>query len=131
MQECELEFAAYSEDCADTSPCTIGAWEPFGDLFFLWQENALSWKDSEELCVCCKGHLASVKSIQVQDFLAEKVAKGESGIWIGASDEDTEGHWKWTDGDPVVFSKWYVQIIVTQLRFRKCAKEQMRRKYYK
>ena len=107
-----LSFAAgYSEACTDISPCTFGAWQPFGDLYYLWQETALSWNEAEELCACCKGHLASVTSIQVQDFLVEKVTKSGASIWIGASDQDTEGHWKWTDGSSVVFSQWYVEMI--------------------
>ena len=106
-----LNFAGYSKACADTSPCIDGPWEPFRDLYYLWQENALSWNAAEKLCVCCQGHLASVTSIQVQDFLAEKVTKSGSAIWIGASDEDAEGDWNWTDGSPVVFSQWYVEKI--------------------
>ena len=87
----------------------IEAWEPFGDLYYLWQEKSLSWKEAEELCVCCQGHLAAVTSIQIQDFLAEKVEKSGKAIWIGASDEDTEGDWNWTDGSPMVFSQWCVE----------------------
>ena len=106
-----MNFTGYSEACTDTSACTIGAWEPFGDLYYLWQEKALSWNEAEELCVCCRGHLASVTSIQIQDFLAEMVAKSGTGIWIGASDTDTEGDWNWTDDSPMAFSQWYVETI--------------------
>ena len=119
-----LNFAGYSKACADTSPCIIGPWEPFRDLFYLWQENALSWNAAEELCVCCQGHLASVTSIQVQDFLAEKVTKSGSAIWIGASDEDAEGDWNWRDGSPVVFSQWYVEKIGCCERHHKSVIEQ-------
>ena len=27
--------------------------------------------------------------------------------WIGASDEDEEGHWKWSDSKNLTYSAWY------------------------
>ena len=72
------------------------------------QEKALGWNEAEEICVCCKAHLASVTSIQIQDMLAAKVAKWSRSIWIGASDQGSEGHWVWADGSPIGFSHWYV-----------------------
>ena len=115
-----LNFAGSCEACTDTSPCTVGSWEPFGDLYYLWQDNALSWNEAEELCVCCKGHLALVTSIQVQDFLVEKVAKSGDSIWIGASDQESEGHWNWADGSPVVFSRWYVWRRQATVKWHTC-----------
>ena len=105
--EDELNSLGNAEPCADVSPC-IGAWEPFEGLFYLEQEKALGWNEAEEICVCCKAHLASVTSIQIQDMLAAKVAKWSRSIWIGASDQGSEGHWVWADGSPIGFSHWYV-----------------------
>ena len=68
----------------------------------------MAWNEAEEICVCCKAHLASVTSIQIQDMLAAKVAKWSRSIWIGASDQGSEGHWVWADGSPIGFSHWYV-----------------------
>ena len=108
-----LILSGNAEPCADVSPC-IGAWEPFEGLFYLEQEKALGWNEAEEICVCCKAHLASVTSIQIQDMLAAKVAKWSRSIWIGASDQGSEGHWVWADGSPIGFSHWYVGWVLVK-----------------
>ena len=63
-----------------------------------------NWSSSEAFCVSKGGHLASVPSPyhwqRLQDFISNKGLEKDS-IWLGGTDEEVEGKWKWTDG-----SKW-------------------------
>ena len=98
-----LDSAGKGEACPDNC---LGDWKAFGDHIYLWQDSAKSWNDAEAICACCNGRLTSVADQQVQDFLTSEMVEPGSSIWIGASDQDAEGHWVWKDGKPLIFNNW-------------------------
>lgn len=74
--------------------------------------ESLSWKQAKARCEEMCGHLPYVESDEENTFLAELAAKsiGNPGeydaIWLGATDEQQEGDWKWLNGNPLTFTKW-------------------------
>jgi hypothetical protein len=70
----------------------------------------LSWDDAERLAVSAGGHLVSITSKPEEDFIRHRILVGENvrSFWIGLNDRETEGDWKWTSGEPYVFSNWRV-----------------------
>ena len=72
------------------------------------ESNQISWHDAKAAAENKRlynqpGHLATIRSKEENDFIAEKTTA--ENIWIGATDEDVEGDWKWSGGpdDDIMF----------------------------
>ncbi len=52
------------------------------------------------------GHLVSINSQVEQDFVFNNLHPGSGGVWIGATDEVTEGTFLWTNGATLTYSNW-------------------------
>ena len=67
----------------------------------------MNWDDAEGFCKNEGGHLASVTSEATNEYIHyEKRKRGISRLWIGGTDKEKEGVWKWSDGSPWEFTKW-------------------------
>jgi len=75
-----------------------GAW------FRVYRERG-SWQHAQEACKRLGGQLASIPDESTWNFLKPFI--GDSSLWLGATDEDEEGVWKWIDGTPFTFSAWF------------------------
>ncbi len=51
------------------------------------------------------GHLVTITSQSENDFVANLVPN-DARVWIGLTDEDTEGVYKWVNGEPFSYSNW-------------------------
>lgn len=81
-----------------------GAYFQSGKWFLVVTEK-LTWKDAERKARKMKGQLAKFES-ELEIELLENLAIQKNYFWIGATDEDEEGVWKWSDGTPVRTSHW-------------------------
>ena len=68
-----------------------------------------NWTEAEKFCKSKEGHLASVTSQDIHNFILEEVGKRKIKVWIGATDQESEGTWKWSDYSPFDFKGWIYQ----------------------
>ncbi len=64
-----------------------------------------TWFDAQATCVANGGHLAIVNDTQENTFLANFLTTQSA--YIGLSDHETEGEFKWVNGDALGYTNWY------------------------
>ncbi|XP_016123260.1 CD209 antigen-like protein C isoform X3 [Sinocyclocheilus grahami] len=76
---------------------------------YFFSEDKLDWQHSKDSCASMGGHLSILHSHQ-QHHTLESVTHNRGGLdyhyWIGLSDIETEGVWKWVDNTVVNTMFW-------------------------
>ncbi|XP_065146227.2 uncharacterized protein [Paramisgurnus dabryanus] len=72
-------------------------------LYFISSESK-SWSDSRSNCRERGADLIIINNRDEQDFISKK--SGTDNFWIGLSDIEVEGRWKWVDGSRLSTSFW-------------------------
>nr|XP_033780101.1 lectin-like [Geotrypetes seraphini] len=87
------------------SSCTNG-WSCFFSAYYKFVSTPLSWVEAELYCqkLIPGGHLASLHSLEEQQFLMSLSQK--SPIWIGSSDSYKDRTFFWTDGSFLDYHNW-------------------------
>ncbi|XP_030421291.1 C-type lectin domain family 4 member F-like [Gopherus evgoodei] len=88
--------AAVKDCCSDVLTKLSRGWRFYGGNLYYFSKGKKSWDASERFCVSQDSHLTSVSSQAEQEFLSSKT-QGED-HWIGLTDRETEGSWRWVDG---------------------------------
>lgn len=58
--------------------------------------TGMDWHQARKKCQLMGGHLVVIDTVEEMDFVM-KQADGRS-VWVGATDERSEGNWKWVNG---------------------------------
>ncbi|XP_055384716.1 uncharacterized protein LOC129614250 isoform X2 [Condylostylus longicornis] len=75
-------------------------------------EKELTWYEGEQHCINNGGHLASVRS-EAEENIIDTIIMNSPGYqqqmayWIGGSDKNFEGDFRWTDGNNFQYSRWF------------------------
>ncbi|KAJ0022149.1 hypothetical protein NQD34_009638, partial [Periophthalmus magnuspinnatus] len=69
----------------------------FRGSFYYASEMKRTWEESRSYCQEHGADLIVINSKEEQEFV--KIFPGR--LWIGLSDRETEGVWKWVDGSPL------------------------------
>jgi hypothetical protein len=69
-------------------------------------EVPMNWHDARECCELLGGHLATVESNAENDFLYKHFAQDHV-CWLGGSDAQRDGDWKWSTGEPWKYQNWF------------------------
>jgi hypothetical protein len=64
----------------------------------------IPWHAAKQKCVAVAGQLAVVPDEATWTFIKRLSAGAQ--LWLGATDEEVSGVWKWIDGTPVTFKAW-------------------------
>lgn len=85
-----------------------------GHIYFLTDQN-LSWEQAENVAKSFGGHLVTINNQEEQDWLSTTFAKPSVENptenykvlgWIGYTDKDSEGTWKWVSGETSTYTNW-------------------------
>jgi hypothetical protein len=87
-----------------TSPGIPSDAKPFNGKWYRVYLERIPWNVAMQRCVALGGQLAVVPDEPTWAFIRSLVK--DDSLWLGATDKETEGVWKWVDGTPVVFRAW-------------------------
>ncbi|MGH0153778.1 UNVERIFIED_CONTAM: hypothetical protein FKN15_025268 [Acipenser sinensis] len=88
--------------CANT--CS-GSWNLFNGAFYYFSKENKVWKEARTFCQSQNSDLAVINSNGELKYLQDKGTAHE--LWLGLSDSDEEGTWKWLDGRVVEKRLWH------------------------
>ncbi|XP_070684544.1 CD209 antigen-like protein A [Pempheris klunzingeri] len=77
-------------------------WVYFHPSFYYISSVKKSWQDSRDDCLQRGADLMIINSKEEQDF----TRKFSKLMWIGLTDRETKGTWKWVDSTPLTLSYW-------------------------
>lgn len=83
--------------------------ETFGNHTYSIITKKMSWQEAKEYCESLGGYLVTITSEQEQAFIASFIReKGftQNRFWMGATDKDKEGTWKWITGEKFSYINW-------------------------
>ncbi|XP_020511675.1 CD209 antigen-like protein E [Labrus bergylta] len=83
--------------------CPTG-WKMFRCSCYLFSTHTKTWEGSRQDCRDNDADLVVVDSFEEQEFLTNNI---KTDTWIGLSDRDNEGTWKWTDDTPLTRGYWW------------------------
>ena len=86
----------------------LNGWKRRGTCVYkAFMEKKAFFNDAESSCRSFEGHLASIHSLDEQQFIDNQVIPTTARhTWIGGSDRNVEGSWEWTDGTPMDYFHW-------------------------
>ncbi|XP_063079999.1 CD209 antigen-like protein C [Engraulis encrasicolus] len=84
----------------------LWGWKSFGSSLYYIYSDKKSWADSKQHCMDLGAHLVIIDSQEEQEFILERI---KTRAWIGLSDLETEGVWKWVDGNNLGKPRFWMQ----------------------
>uniref|UniRef100_A0AAV2MFT9 C-type lectin domain-containing protein n=1 Tax=Knipowitschia caucasica TaxID=637954 RepID=A0AAV2MFT9_KNICA len=80
-----------------------GGWMSFSGSLYLGSTTKRNWFESRQFCQDQGADLAIITNVQEKDFISS-IYKDRR--WIGLSDMQEEGVWRWVDGTKLTTSFW-------------------------
>ena len=90
----------------NNAACSAGwTYFPQSGLCYKYHSIEKTWDEARRFCQtnAQDGDLASVPDKATNDFLTTLTTEYS---WIGATDEGSEGTWRWSDGTPWGYENW-------------------------
>ncbi|XP_073319992.1 uncharacterized protein [Pagrus major] len=107
----EPNNAGQAEDCGEDFSLFLSSikanysqqgWIYFSGSFYYISSTTKTWQESRDDCLQRGADLMIINSKEEQSFTRQL----KDDLWIGLTDTETEGTWKWVDGTPLNTSYW-------------------------
>uniref|UniRef100_A0A667ZL84 C-type lectin domain-containing protein n=1 Tax=Myripristis murdjan TaxID=586833 RepID=A0A667ZL84_9TELE len=85
-----------------TSQICPDGWTKFSSSCYFISSESKNWEESRQDCLRRGADLMIINSREEQSFLN----KFSDTLWIGLSDQETEGEWRWVDGSGLNYRYW-------------------------
>uniref|UniRef100_A0A9J8DLD6 Si:ch73-122g19.1 n=1 Tax=Cyprinus carpio carpio TaxID=630221 RepID=A0A9J8DLD6_CYPCA len=79
-------------------------WIYYQFSFYYMSNETKNWTESRQDCLKKGADLIIINSSEEQDFVKNITVNRE--FWIGLTDSDVEGSWKWVDGSNLISGFW-------------------------
>ncbi|XP_076874380.1 uncharacterized protein LOC143524256 [Brachyhypopomus gauderio] len=86
---------------------SVLGWSYFNFSIYIITTDTKSWRNSRQDCRERGGDLVIINSREEQEFINKMFSRTEA--WIGLTDEDKEGSWKWVDDTALTTGYWWKQ----------------------
>ncbi|MCI4395037.1 hypothetical protein PGIGA_G00175850, partial [Pangasianodon gigas] len=80
-------------------------WRFFSSSIYNISTEKKSWDESRKYCKGKGADLVIINSTEEQEFISKYFGGTEA--WIGLTDSETEGKFKWVDGKPLTTAFWW------------------------
>ncbi|XP_074483052.1 uncharacterized protein LOC141762852 [Sebastes fasciatus] len=77
-------------------------WVYFNGSVYYISSLRKTWQESRDDCVQRGADLVIINTVEEQEF----IRRFQKPLWIGLTDQETEGRWKWVDGTLLTISFW-------------------------
>ncbi|XP_033939574.2 C-type lectin domain family 4 member M-like [Pseudochaenichthys georgianus] len=77
-------------------------WMVFSGSLYTVSSIQKNWQESRDDCIQKGADLVTINSQEEQNFLNQF----DKTMWLGLTDLETEGTWKWVDGTPMTERYW-------------------------
>ncbi|MEM1256482.1 MAG: lectin-like protein [Cyanobacteria bacterium P01_H01_bin.21] len=72
---------------------------------YLITDDRITWQAAQDLAVTLGGNLVTINNASEQQWLTQTF--GQHGhLWIGLTDEKSEGNWQWVSGETTTYQNW-------------------------
>lgn len=81
-------------------------WETNGHFYQLF-EDSMHWTDANAAALDLKGYLVTITSAEENEFVRRLFTNGDTknnSPWLGGTDQDAEGTWKWGNNEDVFWT---------------------------
>jgi len=81
----------------------------FNGHYYQVFDESLDWFAAKARCEEMGGHLVTITSKEEQTFIDRILTNNnKSNYWAGATDEESEGKWKWITGEEFSYTNWNI-----------------------